>query len=290
MSELQSKPSRRGPAWLRPAATGLFAGAAAVAALAISRPEVQPPPVWGTAPAFSMPGILTPPRPATRPTTLPMGDFIVGFAAAPPTFAEGAGPDLRGALDSTLDHYEVEKVSAEDALKRWSIQSGANLAVDWPGLERAGFNWAAPVTLDLHAVPAGQVLRLLLDRLGETPLDAFADGDVLRVAGEVDVRRRSVVKMYDVSRLVLADLAFDDRRPGSPLNGKTRTKSVDDIIQAIQSMISRDSWTENGGDVGSVKELNGWLIVSQTPEVHAQIGRFLTEYLRRQRLRLRGGS
>ena len=142
----------------------------------------------------------------------------------------------------------------------------------------------------MRNVPAGQVLRILLDRLGKTPLDAIADGDVLRVAGEVDVRRRSVVKMYDVSRLVLADLAFDDRRPVSPLNGKTRTESVEDIIQAIQSMISRDSWTENGGNVGAIKEVNGWLIVNQTPKVHAQIGRFLKEYHRRQKLRFGGRS
>ena len=190
-------------------------------------------------------------------------------------------------------------VPLDEAIVAFSKAAGVDVAVQWNSFDDTANALKTPITLavDAGGASAADVLDGLAATRGQYDI-AFAwrvqDGGVivravLRVAGEVDVRRRSVVKMYDVSRLVLADLAFDDRRPGSPLNGKTRTESVEDIIQAIQSMILRDSWTENGGNVGAIKEVNGWLIVNQTPKVHAQIGRFLNEYHRRQKLRLGGG-
>ena len=50
------------------------------------------------------------------------------------------------------------------------------------------------------------------------------------------------------------------------VNSAARTeKLIQDITQAITT-VDRDSWVENGGQVGSLKFLSGQLIVTQTPE------------------------
>lgn len=50
--------------------------------------------------------------------------------------------------------------------------------------------------------------------------------------------------------------------------GQNQTRSREDIIKeitgTITNTIARDSWTENGGTIGSIRELNGQLIVNQT--------------------------
>jgi general secretion pathway protein D len=48
--------------------------------------------------------------------------------------------------------------------------------------------------------------------------------------------------------------------------GGTRADLVAQVIKLITDTVATDSWRENGGSVGSIKELSGQLIVTQTPE------------------------
>ena len=45
-----------------------------------------------------------------------------------------------------------------------------------------------------------------------------------------------------------------------------RRELVDTIIQRLQSTVDGQSWTDNGGGVGSIKEVNGELVITQTAE------------------------
>ncbi len=280
--------------WLRPAATGLFAGAAAVVALAISRPALQPPPVFLTAPTFGLPGASVDDRTYPLPAGLSAGELLRGWSLPPAPFADGAGPALRRALDAPLDHFAVKDARAEDALALWGVQAGANVAVDWPQLGRAKFDPGLPMSLDLRGVRAEQVLRILLDRLNESAagsapskLAVYADGDVLRVEAPADSGGgRVVVKMYDIAQLLSDAAVYSNRTDGDPSDPPTKTELVDNLIQAIESMVDRDGWADNGGQTGSIKELAGRLFIAQTPEGHAQLDRFFAEFARRQRARL----
>ena len=63
---------------------------------------------------------------------------------------------------------------------------------------------------------------------------------------------------------------------------KSREDRVAEITSLIQETVAPDSWREAGGTVGSVRELSGQLIVSQTPENQRQL-RGLLEQLRETR-------
>ena len=59
--------------------------------------------------------------------------------------------------------------------------------------------------------------------------------------------------------------------------GLSRDEVVDIIVQALQSIVDRDSWTDNGGIIGSVKLLNGKLFITQTPENQKRVEAFLRD-------------
>ena len=40
---------------------------------------------------------------------------------------------------------------------------------------------------------------------------------------------------------------------------------VTEITQLIENTVARNSWIDNGGTVGSVREINGQLVITQTP-------------------------
>ncbi len=57
--------------------------------------------------------------------------------------------------------------------------------------------------------------------------------------------------------------------PGMP------TDPADDLIQLIQSIVARDTWTENGGIIGSIKLLSTQLVVTQTEGNQQQVADLL---------------
>src|SRR5205823_9811617 len=64
--------------------------------------------------------------------------------------------------------------------------------------------------------------------------------------------------------------------------GPARQELVDSIIKLIQDTVASESWKDNGGHVGSLRELSGQLIVTQTPENQHQLLKLL-EQLRETR-------
>ena len=64
--------------------------------------------------------------------------------------------------------------------------------------------------------------------------------------------------------------------------GPTRQELVDQITKLVTDTVQSDSWRDNGGNVGSLRELQGQLIVTQTPENQHSLMNLL-EQLREQR-------
>jgi general secretion pathway protein D len=64
--------------------------------------------------------------------------------------------------------------------------------------------------------------------------------------------------------------------------GPTREELVESITKLIEDTVATDSWKDNGGSVGALRELQGQLIVTQTPENHRQLVNLL-EQLRETR-------
>jgi hypothetical protein len=53
--------------------------------------------------------------------------------------------------------------------------------------------------------------------------------------------------------------------------GKTREEAIEWIVHELTDKIEPESWRDAGGNFGSIRELQGILIVTQTPRAQKRI-------------------
>jgi hypothetical protein len=91
------------------------------------------------------------------------------------------------------------------------------------------------------------------------------------------------VRTYDVRDLmILPDDSLLFSKDGAPATKplslqEQRVQIIEKLKQIIQNTVEPDSWTNNGGSLGTIQEFEGVLLVKQTPKAHAQIERVLAE-------------
>lgn len=195
-----------------------------------------------------------------------------------------AGADANPALRPSTVNLSVRvgsmKLSGQrldaivDALRD---TSGQNIYVNWPALEAARVTRELPVTTDLTGLPLGQALDKLLADVGgkQAWLGYTLDDDVVTISTQDDLSRNTLTRVYDVRR------ALRDRA--------TRARDLAALIARLKG-IDPLSWRESGGQVGAIRELQGQLIITQTPQAHARIAQELSDIMPLLPLQLREPS
>ncbi|MDZ4753724.1 MAG: hypothetical protein SGJ11_04420, partial [Phycisphaerae bacterium] len=64
--------------------------------------------------------------------------------------------------------------------------------------------------------------------------------------------------------------------PGDAPERRDRQELIDQIVDIIQEQVDSEGWKDNAGDTGSLQELNGNLIITNTPRNHQEIEGLLT--------------
>jgi hypothetical protein len=110
----------------------------------------------------------------------------------------------------------------------------------------------------------------------ERPVPVTTSGIVrLPAATQQDVATR-LFRIDDlIIRIANNDIAVTTQLPTTQPDAKiwplSKGEIVDMIINLIQDTIDSDNWKDNGGAVGSIREMRGILIVTNTPAVLDQI-------------------
>lgn len=187
-----------------------------------------------------------------------------------------------------------------------------NILVDWNDLKLAGIDANAPINLRLpREVTLKKVLTEVLDQAGGGVVDLGYDihEGVISVATQKHLDNRTYTAVYDISDLLMEVPIFADApmtdlatasRPKPVRTYETMPWSVGDdddddierdparedrvrrIISLIQDVIDQDSWRETGGTIGTIREINSQLVVTQNTAAQQQIGGLLDK-LREQR-------
>jgi beta-lactamase regulating signal transducer with metallopeptidase domain len=179
--------------------------------------------------------------------------------------------DAKAALAKVLPQVRLNAVSLSDAMDYMRSAMQVNLVVQWRALESAGIDRSTPVTVELRNIPAGNVLRHILQDVGGSSvrLGMMIDGGTLIVSTEEDVSMHVKTVLYDVSDLIVA--------PDGKLfsTDEAREKKVSDLVRLIQDSISSETWKDNGGTIGYIREFNNKLVIVQSTENHRQIALLL---------------
>jgi hypothetical protein len=69
---------------------------------------------------------------------------------------------VKAALKKPMTMVELKDIPAPQALRYLAVQMQSNVVVDWPGLERAGVNKEAPLTMKLQGTAGEEALRAVV--------------------------------------------------------------------------------------------------------------------------------
>jgi hypothetical protein len=172
-----------------------------------------------------------------------------------------AQPDeaaARAVLDKPVADVRFDDTALTDAVDKIRDLTGANIFVNWKSLEAAGIHRNTPVSVHLRGRKLSTVLDLMLAIVGSErgELGYAVDQGVITISTRDDLAKNVVVRVYDIR-----DLIYPQVNRGAQVARLTR------LIEHVDAA----SWKDAGGTVGALRELEGQLIVTQTPDNHRRI-------------------
>lgn len=197
--------------------------------------------------------------------------------------------DTHDDLYQVIPELKLESTTLEKAIETLREQTHANIVVYWDDLERLGAKRDAPIELHLWNVHLKRALNVLLTLSGldDPTITPWAVEDGVIIVGSPGRLHGGpeVVRIYDVRDLI-DKFCAESRLPSSTTQPASNATSgggshantaltfedvSQDLAHLIQDIVATDSWKDNGGNVGSIRELAGRLIITQTPTNHRKI-------------------
>jgi tetratricopeptide (TPR) repeat protein len=208
-------------------------------------------------------------------------------------------------LNDTRLPVNFQDAALEDVLTFLSQFANLEMDVDWPSLEDIGVDPESLVSLKLTNVPLETVYDRVLEKVSDPSIPAgwaVTDG-ILTIASDEVLRRNTVLEIYDI-RDLLIDVPDYDNAPEFDLNtifqqgGQTggggggaspfqggqqdaeradREELIEELRDIIQSNVDPEGWEDLGGETGTIQELNGNFIVTNTPKNHRAITGLLSK-------------
>ncbi len=238
----------------------------------------------------------------TRPSTrLPLAAAaMLALVSALPAFARPARSQIEPLKEALEKKIKVEFRATPLTRVAETLQeaTGLTVVVD-PGM---GDRSNLPVTLSSASMRVIDVLDLLRDAHELDDIDWDITRGMVVIGHRSRLAKRSVVtRSYVIQSLTAEQPDFwspsIDAADGVNLahgrepfsipsifesddgeNRLTRAEGVEGVITMIQDTVGRqDEWAAYGGEISSLREYNGQLIVRTTPEQHEQIGKLLQE-------------
>ena len=175
-----------------------------------------------------------------------------------------ADRDAREKLENTLVNFTIDRAPLGAVLASLGEQIRVSLDVNWTALKEVGVEWDTPVSIHVTGVAADRVLKLALSQ-ASTPTTALGYticGGVVTISAMDDLvsSKYQIVKVFDVRDLAAIDWGVYP----VDLAMQLRDMKFGDLMDTIKSIVAPDTWRDSGGTVGSIRELNGQLIVNQT--------------------------
>jgi hypothetical protein len=226
--------------------------------------------------------------------------FLTVLAGEAAPAATPGVQDAEAKLAEILPEVWLDGVTLEAAFEQIRNTARANIVVDWAALDGCGVDRSAPVKLRLWDLPLSRVLAVLLAAVEprDMPLGFRAGDGVIRVTTADALANSGVtMRIYDVRPLIEHAIAVkralaastgastaDQPILGGQGGGRSQTsdpeedgehysfdEEMENLATYIRETVDPDSWRDNGGSTGMMREWAGRLIVQHTPEGHRRV-------------------
>jgi type II secretory pathway component GspD/PulD (secretin) len=228
------------------------------------------------------------------------------------TTDSAANRAARERLEAPLHQITAEQQGLEKVITYLRDNTNTNIFVNWKALEAAGVDRNTPVSVSLREVPFRKALTTILSEVGggTANLGYTIDDGIITISTRDDLNsaKYQLVKVYDIRDLLVQPTnrsapglnlgvsstsggATSGGSNGGSLFGSTsgsnngqiqdptqqRQQIVTNITDTIKATVAPDSWRDNGGLIGSIRELNGQLIVNQTVDNQVEVVNLLQQ-------------
>lgn len=220
---------------------------------------------------------------------------------------------LFGALDSPIP-VDFVNDPFDQVIEQLVDAHRINIIVNWHDLKRAGVDRDVPIDLSLpQEITLKKALTEVLEQAGASLVDLgfdVAEG-AIKIATQETLDKNTYTAVYDINDLLMEIPIFKDApkmdlaqanersrvRRAPPTSPWVRRDRDDDdepegdparegrvrkIMDLIQDTVAPGSWMDRGGNIGSIKEINGQLVITQNTATQQAIGNLLGK-LREQR-------
>ncbi|HEY2587909.1 MAG TPA: hypothetical protein VGI81_19350 [Tepidisphaeraceae bacterium] len=200
--------------------------------------------------------------------------------------AEPANPHAD--LEQRIPELNLDSTTLEDAIDLVRKATKANLVVNWNALAASGISRDTQIKLRFRNATLDRVLATILNVAGgDYPtMHAVRDG-IIAIATQ-DVLRDTNVRVYDVRDLVEPARGIrpspgatqpEPQQSTVQLHGSgdpmSREEAIHSLTRLVEDDIDTDTWRDNGGSIGSVREFAGRLVITQSPATHRKIAALL---------------
>ncbi len=205
---------------------------------------------------------------------------------------------VRQKMKQKIGKLEFSGIPFEEAVQFLRDFSGISIFVKWGALEAPGISKTTEVNVHLSDVMFEKALQVILEDVGggTTQLGYVIDQGVITISTKEDLAIRTITRVYDIRDLIVRvpnfispsiDMSqmgqnqgnnggsggsfFEENEGEGGISGveeeQTKAQLTQKIITLITTTIDPESWRPEG-ETGSIGELNGQLIVTQTSENH----------------------
>ncbi len=193
-------------------------------------------------------------------------------------------------VDAALGREFIEVTANEQRIEKILLYIADNMnlhiAVNWAALADAGVRRDTPVSVSLKNTSVAKTLTTILGKLGEskTKIGFIAEDGAILVSTreELDSPKYQSTATFDINDILstvakFPRLAASGAEPPALDLSKARQQLIDDLTQRIIESVGPDSWITKGGKVGTIREADGKLIITQTHENLRAIQKMMME-------------
>ena len=206
------------------------------------------------------------------PFTAPVANLLTAQADSP------KDQIARAKLEQPLSSLRIDKMPLAKFVEGLEAATQCTIDVNWNALQAVGIDRNTEVTLHVDNATWHKALTTALNRAGgnNASLGYTVDDGSLVISTKEDLNssRFQTVRLYDIR-----DFASFQALRQYPFGVAEQVRSdlVTSLTDTIKSAIAPDSWRDNGGTIGSIRELNGILIVNQSSENQLAIQQLLAQ-------------
>ena len=183
-------------------------------------------------------------------------------------FAKGGTIDLRTATLTTI--FDQVRTNLDRPL-----------VIHWEHLDQIGIPKDQPIGLDADPLPTEVALRLAIQRAETEDFGGIAivnnpDAVEITTTEYLDHRTKQI-KPHDIADLI-AHYETPEQRFTSPVTPakavrtrQTAEQAGNEILQTIMPLVSRDAWTDFGGDLATASVVGSSLIIDAPARIHAEV-------------------